>query len=179
MCNDWTIKSSEKTQGVHQNWASLESNQFKARKGDLGKNGAQPTVAPPTCHGSSTSFPPAPSVLMRTRGSYYDAHSFLPASKYRLWSKCSSDKSQNRVPFHFFSFPNHPAADWSTSESRNLTFPFMFVFVFWFPLSMLAEFLVLESWLSEEKFLELLDAPNVPSYSLQIFTRFFSSTLIS
>lgn len=32
MSNDWTIKNSEKTQGVHQNWASLESNQFKARK---------------------------------------------------------------------------------------------------------------------------------------------------
>lgn len=37
-------------------------------KEDLGKNRAQPTVAPPTCHGSSTSFPPALSVLMRTRG---------------------------------------------------------------------------------------------------------------
>lgn len=127
---------------VHQNRASLESNQFKARKtGTLGRMEHSQLLlllhvmgqAHPYLHLFLSWWGPEVAITM-----------LIPshlASKYQLWSKCSSEESQDRVPLYFFA--QIILLTVKTSESRNLTFRFMFVFIFWFPLFRLAEFLVL------------------------------------
>lgn len=144
MSNNWAIKSSENTPGVHQNWASLESNQFKARKKERTLGRMEHSQLLPLQHAMGQAHPSfyfylswwgPEEVIMMLIPSHL-------ASKYQLWSKCSPEESQDWVPFYFFSFPNHRADDKPQSPEIWLSPSCLFLYSD-FHFSWLAEFPVL------------------------------------